>query len=197
VETSWIGQFRSVPPHQEQSGLIGEPGVEKLPSSKVWHNGLPMAKFLRSWQTREFLLDLSLIVAGTKYRGQFEEIEDHHEGVDGVNSIIFIDELHTWLELARRKVRWMRQHPEARVIARRDSVHRRNHAGEYRKSIEKIAQQRRFQAVKVHLQTKMPTNSVRDQDRLNSAARTDDSAFAVHTRTATFPTGSCQTRPSI
>src|SRR5262249_56093977 len=42
-------------------------------------------------------LDLSLIVAGTKYRGQFEERLKTimKELMESQNSIVFIDELHT------------------------------------------------------------------------------------------------------
>jgi len=43
------------------------------------------------------VLDLSLIVAGTKYRGQFEERLKTimKELVDNPNTVVFIDELHT------------------------------------------------------------------------------------------------------
>jgi ATP-dependent Clp protease ATP-binding subunit ClpA len=77
-------------------------------------------------------LDLSLIVAGTKYRGQFEERlkQIMRELVENPQYIVFIDELHTLVGAgsaegsARR-----RQHLETRVVARRDSVYRRDHAG--------------------------------------------------------------------
>ena len=46
---------------------------------------------------RILALDLSLIVAGTKYRGQFEERLKTimKELMENQNAIIFIDELHT------------------------------------------------------------------------------------------------------
>jgi len=46
---------------------------------------------------RVLALDLSLIVAGTKYRGQFEERLKTimKELMENQNSIVFIDELHT------------------------------------------------------------------------------------------------------
>ena len=70
--------------------LLGEPGVGK---TAIIEGAVPM--FLSS---RKILaLDLSLIVAGTKYRGQFEErlkgiIRELRENPD---LIIFIDEIHS------------------------------------------------------------------------------------------------------
>ncbi len=134
--------------------LIGEPGVGKTAiveglAQRIADGDVP--SFLAD--KRILALDLSLIVAGTKYRGQFEERLKTimKELMESQNSIIFIDELaHAGGRgigggFARR-----RQHPEAGAVARRNSVHRRNHAGEYRKSIEKDRSlERRFQAVKV------------------------------------------------
>src|SRR6266446_5577344 len=67
--------------------LIGEPGVGKTAiveglAQKIADGDVP--SFLAD--KRILALDLSLIVAGTKYRGQFEE---------RLKTIIFIDELHT------------------------------------------------------------------------------------------------------
>src|SRR5271157_2963418 len=65
--------------------LIGEPGVGKTAIVE----GLAHKRILA--------LDLSLIVAGTKYRGQFEERLKTimKELMENQNAIIFIDELHT------------------------------------------------------------------------------------------------------
>jgi len=65
--------------------LIGEPGVGKTAiveglAQKIADGEVP--SFLAD--KRVLSLDLSLIVAGTKYRGQFE---DHHEGVDGESKL--------------------------------------------------------------------------------------------------------------
>jgi ATP-dependent Clp protease ATP-binding subunit ClpC len=78
--------------------LIGEPGVGKTAiveslATKIIESKVP--EILR--HMRVVALDLAAIVAGTKYRGQFEErlksiineIKDSH------NIIVFIDELHT------------------------------------------------------------------------------------------------------
>ena len=68
------------------------------------HRRRPGAAHRRRRSPRSFLadkrilaLDLSLIVAGTKYRGQFEERLKTimKELMESQNSIIFIDELHT------------------------------------------------------------------------------------------------------
>ena len=78
--------------------LIGEPGVGKtaIVEGLAQHiaNGIALP-FLS--EKRILSLDLSLIVAGTKYRGQFEERLKTimKELMENRNSIIFIDELHT------------------------------------------------------------------------------------------------------
>jgi ATP-dependent Clp protease ATP-binding subunit ClpC len=78
--------------------LLGESGVGKTAiveglASRIFEGSVPMLLADR----RILALDLSLLVAGTKYRGQFEErlkgllkeIQDHPE------IIIFIDEIHS------------------------------------------------------------------------------------------------------
>src|SRR5437870_4365932 len=78
--------------------LIGEPGVGKTAiveglAQRISDGDVP--PFLAD--KRILSLDLSLIVAGTKYRGQFEERLKTimKELMESQNSIIFIDELHT------------------------------------------------------------------------------------------------------
>jgi len=78
--------------------LIGEPGVGKTAiveglAQRIADGDVP--PFLAD--KRILSLDLSLIVAGTKYRGQFEERLKTimKELMENQNSIIFIDELHT------------------------------------------------------------------------------------------------------
>jgi ATP-dependent Clp protease ATP-binding subunit ClpC len=78
--------------------LIGEPGVGKTAiveglSTKIVENKVP--EILRTM--RVIALDLAAIVAGTKYRGQFEERLKAiiNEIKEVSNIIIFIDELHT------------------------------------------------------------------------------------------------------
>ena len=78
--------------------LIGEPGVGKTAiveglAQKVVCGDVP--HFLAD--KRILALDISLIVAGTKYRGQFEERLKAimKELTENPNIIVFIDELHT------------------------------------------------------------------------------------------------------
>ena len=69
--------------------LIGEPGVGKTAiveglAQRIADGEVP--SFLAD--KRVLALDLSLIVAGTKYRGQFEErLEDDHERADGKSEL--------------------------------------------------------------------------------------------------------------
>src|SRR5512136_3089825 len=78
--------------------LIGEPGVGKTAiveglAQRIVAGGVP--RYLAD--KRIVALDISLVVAGTKYRGQFEERLKAimKELTDNPNIIVFIDELHT------------------------------------------------------------------------------------------------------
>jgi ATP-dependent Clp protease ATP-binding subunit ClpC len=65
---------------------------------------------------RILALDISLIVAGTKYRGQFEERLKAimKELTENPNIIVFIDELHTLVGAGRRKGRSTRRTSSSR-----------------------------------------------------------------------------------
>jgi len=78
--------------------LIGEPGVGKSAIAE----GLALRLLKRmsqecSFNKRVVALDLASIVAGTKYRGQFEERMKAilNELSKNDNIILFIDEIHT------------------------------------------------------------------------------------------------------
>ena len=78
--------------------LIGEPGVGKTAIAEGLAIRIIEKKVPRLLYNKRIIdLDLAAIVAGTKYRGQFEErmktIMQELEQADGI--ILFIDELHT------------------------------------------------------------------------------------------------------
>ncbi len=134
--------------------LIGEPGVGKTAiveglAQKIVYGEVP--HFLAD--KRILALDLSLIVAGTKYRGQFEERLKAimKELVENPNIIVFIDELHTLVGAgsaegsldAANILKPALSRGEIRCIGATTP-------GEYRKYIEKDRSlERRFQSVKV------------------------------------------------
>jgi len=78
--------------------LIGEPGVGKTAIAEGLASRIISRKVSRVlYDKRVIALDLAALVAGTKYRGQFEErmkaVMSELEKTDNV--ILFIDELHT------------------------------------------------------------------------------------------------------
>src|ERR671914_2833023 len=134
--------------------LIGEPGVGKTAiveglAQRIVRSEVP--SFLE--HKRILSLDLSLIVAGTKYRGQFEERlkQIMRELVENPQYIVFIDELHTLVGAgsaegsldAANILKPALSRGEIRCIGATTP-------SEYRKYIEKDRSlERRFQAVKV------------------------------------------------
>ena len=134
--------------------LIGEPGVGKTAiveglAQRIVDGGVP--RFLAD--KRIVALDISLVVAGTKYRGQFEERLKAimKELVEHPNIIVFIDELHTLVGAgsaegsldAANILKPALSRGEIRCIGATTP-------SEYRKYIEKDRSlERRFQAVKV------------------------------------------------
>ena len=78
--------------------LIGEPGVGKSAIAEGLANRIIQRKVSRVlFDKRVVTLDLASIVAGTKYRGQFEERMKAilNELAKNDNIILFIDEIHT------------------------------------------------------------------------------------------------------
>src|SRR5213080_1175852 len=134
--------------------LIGEPGVGKTAiveglAQKIVYGDVP--HFLAD--KRILALDISLIVAGTKYRGQFEERLKAimKELTENPNIIVFIDELHTLVCAgsaegsldAANILKPALSRGEIRCIGATTPA-------EYRKYIEKDRSlERRFQAIKV------------------------------------------------
>jgi ATP-dependent Clp protease ATP-binding subunit ClpC len=102
---------------------------------------------------RILTLDLSLIVAGTKYRGQFEERLKTimKELMESQNSIIFIDELHTLVGAGSAEGSLDAANILKPALSRGEiQCIGATTPGEYRKSVEKDRSlERRFQSVKV------------------------------------------------
>ncbi|MGA1995136.1 MAG: AAA family ATPase, partial [Bryobacteraceae bacterium] len=134
--------------------LIGEPGVGKTAiveglAQRIADGEVP--SFLAD--KRVLGLDLSLIVAGTKYRGQFEERLKTimKELMENQNSIVFIDELHTLVGAGSAEGSLDAANILKPALSRGEiQCIGATTPGEYRKSIEKDRSlERRFQAVKV------------------------------------------------
>jgi ATP-dependent Clp protease ATP-binding subunit ClpC len=134
--------------------LIGESGVGKTAiieglAQRIVERNVPT--FLEN--KRILSLDLSLIVAGTKYRGQFEErlkkimaeLRDHDQ------FIVFIDELHTLVGAGSAEGTLDAANILKPALSRGEiQCIGATTPAEFRKSIEKDkALERRFQAVKV------------------------------------------------
>ena len=134
--------------------LIGEPGVGKTAiveglAQKIADGEVP--SFLAD--KRVLSLDLSLIVAGTKYRGQFEERLKTimKELMENQNSIVFIDELHTLVGAGSAEGSLDAANILKPALSRGEiQCIGATTPAEFRKSIEKDRSlERRFQAVKV------------------------------------------------
>jgi ATP-dependent Clp protease ATP-binding subunit ClpC len=134
--------------------LIGEPGVGKTAiveglAERIAEGDVP--SFLAD--KRILALDLSLIVAGTKYRGQFEERLKTimKELMEAQNAIIFIDELHTLVGAGSAEGSLDAANILKPALSRGEiQCIGATTPAEFRKSIERDRSlERRFQAVKV------------------------------------------------
>jgi ATP-dependent Clp protease ATP-binding subunit ClpC len=134
--------------------LIGEPGVGKTAIVEGLAQRIVNRQVPSQLADKKILaLDISLIVAGTKYRGQFEERLKTimKELVENRNLIVFIDELHTLVGAgsaegsldAANILKPALSRGEIQCIGSTTPY-------EYRRSIEKDRSlERRFQAIKV------------------------------------------------
>lgn len=134
--------------------LIGEPGVGKTAIVEGLAQRIVSAQVPPQLLDKKILaLDISLIVAGTKYRGQFEERLKTimKELIEDRNLIIFVDELHTLVGAgsaegsldAANILKPALSRGEIQCIGSTTPY-------EYRRSIEKDRSlERRFQAIKV------------------------------------------------
>ncbi len=134
--------------------LIGEPGVGKTAIVEGLAQRIASGVVLPFLSDKRILsLDLSLIVAGTKYRGQFEERLKTimKELMENQNSIIFIDELHTLVGAGSAEGSLDAANILKPALSRGEiQCIGATTPNEFRKSIEKDRSlERRFQAVKV------------------------------------------------
>lgn len=136
--------------------LIGEPGVGKTAiveglAQRIIDNSIPQLLSNK----RIVALDLGLLVAGTKYRGQFEErlktiMKEIYQANN--NIILFIDELHTIVGAGAAEGSIDASNMLKPSLARGEiQCIGATTLGEYRKYIEKDgALERRFQTVMVN-----------------------------------------------
>ncbi|MGH9536232.1 MAG: Clp protease N-terminal domain-containing protein, partial [Terriglobales bacterium] len=170
--------------------LIGEPGVGKTAiveglAQRIADGDVPT--FLAD--KRILALDLSLIVAGTKYRGQFEERLKTimKELMENQNVVIFIDELHTLVGAgsaegsldAANILKPALSRGEIQCIGATTPT-------DYRKSIERDRSlERRFQAIKVpppgEEEAVQVLNGIKDRyEKFHAVSYTDEALrFAV------------------
>ncbi|HVP57547.1 MAG TPA: ATP-dependent Clp protease ATP-binding subunit, partial [bacterium] len=171
--------------------LIGEPGVGKTAiveslATKIVDNKVP--EILRNM--RVVALDLAAIVAGTKYRGQFEErlksiineIREVH------NTIVFIDELHTIVGAGGAEGAIDASNMLKPALARGElQCIGATTLDEYRKYIEKDgALERRFQPIMVSPPTVEETieiiRGLRDKYEAHHRVRITDEAVVAAAR---------------
>lgn len=142
--------------------LIGEPGVGKSAiveglAARIAEKKVPRILFDKII----IMLDLTSVVAGTKYRGEFEEriIKIINEAKSNKNVILFIDEIHTIIGAGSAAGSMDAANILKPSLARGElQCIGATTLDEYRKSIEKDgALERRFQKVNVEPTTKEET----------------------------------------
>ena len=145
--------------------LVGEPGVGKTAiieglAQKIAEGSVPETII----DKKVVILDLSAMVAGSKYRGEFEERikrvlrEVQQEG----NVLVFIDEIHTLIGAGGAEGAMDAANILKPALARGEiQIMGATTIGEYRKYIEKdAALERRFQPITVEEPTEAETFSI-------------------------------------
>src|SRR6185503_7037040 len=181
--------------------LLGEAGVGKTAivegfAQRVVEGNVPELLADR----RIVVLDLAMMVAGTKYRGQFEERIKAvmNEVRRAKNTILFIDELHTLVGAGGAEGAIDASNVLKPALARGEiQCIGATTLDEYRKYIEKdSALDRRFQLVMVEPSTKAETVEILKglRDRYESHHRvqiTDDALAAAVELSSRYITGRC------
>jgi ATP-dependent Clp protease ATP-binding subunit ClpC len=188
--------------------LIGEPGVGKTAiveglAQRIVSGDVP--SFLEN--KRILSLDLSLIVAGTKYRGQFEERlkQIMRELIENPQYIVFIDELHTLVGAGSAEGSLDAANILKPALSRGEiQCIGATTPAEFRKSIEKDRSlERRFQAVKVPPPSEAEAIEILDgvRERYESfhQVRYTQEAIesAVYQSSRYIPDRFCRTKPSM
>jgi hypothetical protein len=186
--------------------LLGEPASARRRSSKAWRriiiNG-NVPELLRD--KRIVVLDLAMMVAGTKYRGQFEErIKAVMTEVRRAkNVILFIDELHTLVGAggaegaidAANVLKPALARGESSASARRRST---STASTSRRTARSSAASRPSWSSRPRDQAVEILKGLRDKYERTTACRspTRRSPRSTMSRCATSPAASCRTRRS-
>ena len=145
--------------------LIGEPGVGKTAIVEGLAQHIAAGKVPRNLLKKRILsLDLAALIAGTKYRGEFEERMKKvmKEINDSRDIILFIDELHTIIGAGGPEGTMDASNMLKPALSRGElQVIGATTIKEYRKYVEKdSALERRFQIVKVEEPTDRDTEQI-------------------------------------
>ena len=132
----------------------GEPGVGKSALAEALAQRIASGQITPALRGKRLLaLDMASMVAGTKYRGDFEERFKNllEELYRDRSTVLFIDEIHIIAGAgAAEGAIDAAEHPKTDAGPRGDTTHRRNDAGGIPKTIQKdSALERRFGKVMV------------------------------------------------
>jgi ATP-dependent Clp protease ATP-binding subunit ClpC len=168
--------------------LLGEAGVGKTAIVEGFAQGLVAGDVPESLQNRRIVvLDLALMVAGTKYRGQFEERIKAvmNEVRKARNVILFIDELHTLVGAGGAEGAIDASNVLKPALSRGEiQCIGATTLDEYRKYVEKdSALERRFQTIMVDPPSKEETveilRGLRDRYEAHHRVRYTDEALKL------------------